>query len=358
MKILHIIDSLQMGGAEKLLLDSIPLYVKKGLKVDIALLHDNDYPFTQELEKQNCCRIYRLSGGSVYNPLLIFKLAKIINDYDVAHIHLFPAQYWVVFAKLIRMSKIKLVFTEHSTNNKRINNSVFLLIDKLIYKAYQKVIAISDPVLEMLQKKIQLPVKKIQLIYNGVNIEKYKKAIILPKTDFFDDRSTILIQVSSFNRAKDQKTLIKSLQFLPEKYCLLLVGDGELRMDCEQLVENLQLENRVKFLGRRTDVPSLLKTANIVVLSSHYEGLSLSSIEGMASGNPFIASNVAGLREIVNGYGLLFSQGNDKELSETILSLEDKEYYQGVVEKCQRRAEEFGIHKMIDSYIDLYKCMM
>ena len=75
------------------------------------------------------------------------------------------------------------------------------------------------------------------------------------------------------------------LDELPELWNVLnLVGGGEERLiaDCKQLVQELHLDDRVKFMGVRTDVPNLLAHANVIVLSSHYEGLSLSSLEGMA----------------------------------------------------------------------------
>lgn len=160
--------------------------------------------------------------------------------------------------------------------------------------------------------------------------------------------------MSSFREQKDQPTLIKSLNFLPNNIKLLLVGDGHLKINCEKLVNDLNLQNRVKFLGIRTDIPELLKTAVIVLLSSIYEGLSLSSIEGMAS-KLFIASDVPGLREIVKDYGLLFQQGNSKELADIVLRLnDDKEYYDEVADKCYQRAQEFDIHRMVERYVEVY----
>lgn len=90
-------------------------------------------------------------------------------------------------------------------------------------------------------------------------------------------------------------------------------------------------------------------------MSSHWEGLSLSSLEGMSSGKPFIASDVDGLHEVVNGYGILFPEGNDKVLSEIILKLmSDKTLYTNIAQKCQKRAEEFDIEKTTSSYLTIY----
>ena len=105
----------------------------------------------------------------------------------------------------------------------------------------------------------------------------------------------------------------------------------------------------------KTDVPELLKAVEVVVMSSHYEGLSLSNIEGMASGNPFVASDVDGLREITDGYGELFPHEDDKALADIILKLStDKEYRQSVIEKCQKRAEQYDINIMAQNYNNVY----
>ena len=151
-------------------------------------------------------------------------------------------------------------------------------------------------------------------------------------------------------------TLIKALEYLPSDVILLLVGEGELLEECRKKAIDLGIESKVFFLGVRSDVPRLLKSADIVVLSSKYEGMSLSSIEGMASGRPFVASDVPGLSEIVRGAGVLFSQGDAKQLANEINHLlDDKKYYDGVVEKCQKKAALFDVSNMVQKHVDLYE---
>ena len=145
---------------------------------------------------------------------------------------------------------------------------------------------------------------------------------------------------------------------LPKTVKLIFVGDGVLRNECERLVKELNLERRVFFLGIRTDVPQLLKSSDIVVLSSKYEGLSLSSIECMASGKPFIASDVPGLNDIVNGAGLLFPVGDEIVLAKHIMDLLNNEsYYNEVAERCLERAEKYSINIMVAKHLNLYKAL-
>jgi len=140
---------------------------------------------------------------------------------------------------------------------------------------------------------------------------------------------------------------------------LLLVGKGVLLEKCRELVTQLNLNSRVHFLGLRFDIPNLLKTADIVILSSQYEGLSLSCIEGMASGKPFIASDVPGLREIVDDKKLLFPFQNDIALGQIILELlDDKNKYDAAVNHCLQRAKQYDMTKMIENHIQLYQSLL
>ncbi|MFD2698509.1 glycosyltransferase [Mesonia sediminis] len=357
MKILQIIDSLATGGAEKLLLDSLSLYREAGIEMDVLVLKDEDYPFMQQLEAMDSCKIYKLGSGSVYQPNHIFKIAKIIGQYDIAHVHLFPAQYWAVLAKQWSGASTKLIFTEHSTSNRRIRNRFSKPIEQYIYSKFDSIAVIADEVESALLKHISLSSDKVFKINNGVDILKYKKAEVQSRDQLnLSQKDFLVIQVSSFKYPKDQATVIKALSILPETVKLILVGDGPQRENCEALATRLGLSNRVCFLGNRNDVPALLKTADIVVLSSHYEGMSLSSIEGMASGRPFIASDVPGLAPIVKDAGLLFPVGDAETLAELILKLKHEPIFnQKIVEACQKRAAQYDIQIMVNQYIQLYE---
>lgn len=362
MKILHVINSLATGGAEKLLLDTLPLYQEKLIVTDLLVLNGFEYPFLKELKELDCCKIFSFGNTSVYNPIHIFKLLPYLRKYDIIHVHLFPAQYWIILAKIISFSKVKLVFTEHNTSNRRLENKIFSFVDRIIYKGYSKVICITQEIKEILLNHTGLNSSKFIVIENGVNLSIIAESSSLLKQDIdkkINQSDTLLIQVAGFREQKDQPTLIKALQYLPSTVKLALVGDGVLRKECEILVDELKLGGRVIFLGLRMDVPQLLKTADIIVLSSKYEGLSLSSIEGMAAGRPFVASNVPGLAEVVAGAGVLFEQGNDKQLAGIITELlNDKNYYDSVSEACLKRSSQYDIHKMIDQHIALYESIL
>ena len=149
-----------------------------------------------------------------------------------------------------------------------------------------------------------------------------------------------------------------TLKLLPQNYRLRIVGGGphEVADSVKSVCHQLGLDDRVDFMGLRQDIPDILEQSDINVLSSHWEDLSLSSIEGMASGRPFIASDVDGLREMVGGAGVLFKHGDDKDLAGKIMQLcEHPDEYRKVAQSCQEKARQYDISVTVNRYLDLYK---
>ena len=360
MKILQVINSLDTGGAEKLLLETIPLYNKKGIEVDLLLLNGKTTPFLETLKAVNSCEIYAI-GTSAYNPFHIFRMVPFLRKYDIAHVHLFPSQYWIVLAKMLSFSQIKIVVTEHSTTNPRIKNYFLSVIDRFIYKFYDKIVCITIDVYQIIIKHLKEPKSKCVVIQNGVELQNiydaqpYTKRMI---SGLFTDQDILLLHIATFNKHKDQKTAIKALKDLPENVKLVFVGDGSLKIDCENFAKELNLMNRIVFLGNRTDVARLLKTVDISILSTNGEGFSLVAIESMAAGIPFIGSDVPGMIN-VKGAGILFEKGNANELAFYIRKLIDEsDFYESIVKSGKKRAEQFDIEFMVDKHILLYQTLL
>ena len=170
----------------------------------------------------------------------------------------------------------------------------------------------------------------------------------------------VVVMVAGFRHEKDQDTVVRAIARLPEdKFELWLAGDGVRRADIEALVGKVGVKDRVKFLGVRNDVPALLHAADAIVMSSHYEGLSLSNIEGMAVGKPFVASDVDGLHEATAGAGILFPHEDDGALAKILLHLQQEPAYAAeVADACYRRALQYDITTTTDAYAAVYDSLM
>lgn len=358
MKVLHVINSLATGGAEKLILETLPKYNELGIKADVLLLNGTSHPFLEELRALNCCEIITLGNSSPYQLQFVLKLIPYFKKYELIHAHLFPTTYFSAMAKKLSFSKTPLIFTEHNTSNKRFRSKKFKKVNSLIYSFFDKVICITEEVKNEVIAKTNLPENKLMIINNGVDLRKISNAQALNRTEIhscLQNDDFLLLQVSSFREQKDQKTLIGALPLLPEKVKLLLAGQGALKKVCEDLVKKLHLENRVFFLGNRNDIPNLVQSIDIGILSSNYEGFGLVAIEAMAAEKPFIASDVPGLSEVVGGAGILFPKGDEKILAEEILKLiKDKEHYREIALKCKKRSEKYDIGLMVEQHLRLY----
>lgn len=354
MKILHVITSLCTGGAEHLMVDLLPKLRDLGNEVELLIFDGTRTAFYEELEQKGIT-IHSLGiGGNVYNPRNIFKMMKFVGKYDIIHTHNTACQLFVPIAKMLRCSKAKLVTTEHNATNRRRGKWYLKPIDKWMYARYDHIICIADKTYSNLVDHIgQKP--NISTIYNGVDVNRF----LNPIKDISKQDRFIITMAAAFRDQKDQDTLIRAMTELPHNYMLYIVGDGARRVFLKQLVAELDLTKRVNFLGIRTDIPDILKLSDIVVLSSHWEGLSLSSIEGMASGRPFIASDVDGLHEIVKDAGILFPHGDYKQLAKEIRQLcNNPVHYNVVSRECQERAKQFDISVMAEKYNETYKIIL
>ena len=168
------------------------------------------------------------------------------------------------------------------------------------------------------------------------------------------EESFVTTMVARFDYPKRQDTLVEAIALLPNQFHAIFVGgtkDDAGLQRVQQLAYNLGVNDRVHFLYLRSDVPRILKSSDVVLMSSEYEGLSLSSIEGMACGHPFIATNVNGLREVVSGAGELFECGNPQELAQLLSRLHsDIDFYNEVTKRCLLRATGYDIRAVADKY--------
>ncbi|WP_289873134.1 glycosyltransferase [uncultured Duncaniella sp.] len=356
MKILHVITSLYTGGAEKLMVDLLPRLAQSGCEIELCVFNGEVTPFKTQLEEAGI-KIHSFTSGSVYNPLHILRLIRLIRrgEYDIVHTHNTAPQFFAAIAKVL--CSVVLCTTEHNTSNRRRGSRWYAPIDKWMYRRYKNVIACSEQVKYNLYHSGLVNSEKIITINNGVPIERFSNAVPLPEIrNSIHYNSRIITMVAGFRWEKDQDTLIRALKYLPKNFFLFLVGDGIRRSELEQLALSENVSDQVRFLGIRKDVPNILHSSDYIVMSSHFEGLSLSSVEGMCVGKPMLASDVDGLKQVIEGAGIMFKHADVKDFVAKILMLEeDKDLYQATAEKCFKRAQQFDISQMTNGYLSVYK---
>ena len=361
MKIIHYINDVASAGAEKLLTDLLPILSEYGHEV-IIICSNNKKSSSKHLKilKKHGIKIYDLNL-SFYNPFQVFKLIKIFKKENphIMHAHLFPTQYWLALTKLFYKNKeIKFIKTEHSVLNERKSYKVLRGLEKFIYNQYDKIIGITDEVSENLKNWLSYPAdsNKIITINNGVNLDEIRNSKALPSTiEFSKDNFNILMVARFDGYAKDQKTLIDALEFLPKNTIIYFAGDGASFEEMKNYVKAKELEQQVKFLGVRSDVYILMHNIDLNVLSTNFEGLSGVTLESLASSKPFIGSDVVGVNSLVPSKEFLFEPKNAKSLSERIIKIMNNvELQNKMVAKGNMHIKKYDINKMANSYNQLY----
>ena len=349
MRLLHVITSLEIGGAQRLLSALLPMQKLQGIDVSLLVYERIDNEFSHQIEEADV-PIISLDVHNFKSPQNIFRLRKVFKDYDIVHVHLFPSLYWSALASI--NMKVKLVWTEHSTSNNRRGKWYFQPIEKFVYSKYKKIISISQQTQDALHKWIKLTDERFIVINNGVDIKAFASIIkpIIPKS---------LIMISRFVSSKDQETVIRAMKQIDKDAILRLVGDGENLLHCKSVAREYGVENRVQFLGARSDVAELIAESYIGIQSSNWEGFGLTAVEIMSCGKPVIATNVDGLRQVVEGAGEIFPVSGVNELAAKVnCLLNNEDYYHTISERCKKRAKQYDISAMTMKYYEVYKSII
>ena len=362
MRILHFITSLRTGGAERLVTDLLPRFRDAGHEVSLLLMDGTRTPLYEELERKGI-RTDALSSGwrSMRNPLLINRLKRYLKEHPVDILHTHNTACQLLAAAAARHLPAALVTTEHNTTNRRRGWKGFRPVDRWMYRQYRQIICVGEETRSGLLSYLEDEgiAAKTQVVPNGIDLARFRDAV--PDPDILALPGRKITMVAAFRPQKDHATLIRAMQFLPEDYRLLLAGGAETQEDrtclrsCRELVRDLGLDDRVRFLGVCTGVPALLSASDVIVLSSHHEGQPLSAVEAMAAGKVFIASDVEGLHGLVEGAGLLFPCGDAEELARLIRQgCEDLPGAETIRKRCRNRAEMYGIDANSIAYLDIY----
>lgn len=317
MRILHIINSLRFGGAERIVLSLVRELSKRcnGTSIEVCTLARGG---RWEQELKSCGVVVHSFGINELNAFgAISNLYRLIKDrgYDIVHAHLWPTLYYVSAIRPF-VSRTAFVFTEHNTWNRRRNHSVFRVFESIAYKSYDLLVANSMETKMALESWIPQLQNKISIIENGVEIPKNRKE------SYGLTRPVCLLTVGRLVRQKGVDIAIAALRNLVaegEEVKLTVVGDGAERLALEKQASDLPVE----FIGFHPEPDSLMANHDIFLMPSRWEGFGLTAIEAALVGIPVIASSIDALRRLVSDdeTGVLFKVGSSTELARKIKNL-------------------------------------
>jgi glycosyltransferase involved in cell wall biosynthesis len=360
MRRLQVIDSLALGGAEVLVSGMYMGFRERGINCEYYLLRAEQTPIERKLASQGGI-IHAPLEAPVYSARHIWALQKHLRafEYDIVHVHLFPAQLWAACGARLAGKATPLVTTEHNTENRR-RKRWYRGIDRWMYGQYQRIASISPATTANLVKWLPEVQDKVVECPNGINFDAFASASRSGKEGLFSlpESTIVVLCVASLDVRKGHDTLLRAVSLVPE-IALVLVGDGPLSRELHNLADELGIASRVQFLGKRMDVPQLLKAADLYVQPSRVDGFGIAALEAMAAGKPIVASNIPGLADVVGDAGLLFPAGDAGQLAQRITTLlGDAGLRQRLAHSAQQRARTFGLEKTLDCYEQLYQDVM
>jgi glycosyltransferase involved in cell wall biosynthesis len=328
MRITHVVENLNRGGLERVVIDLIEQQQLMGHDCQVVCLFEEGRlaPEIQRLGVPlvSCGKQAGLDIGALRK----MRSAIIDHKADVVHSHNAVAHYYAVLAATFLGGRR--INTRHG-----MANHPFSWKREILYRmsmVFSDVAAVvCDRARENFLKYRILPRVKAITIYNGIPVDRFvirnaeARQKLLSETGWPED-SVVLGKVARLNPPKDHHMLLHAMKITraaEPKARLVLIGDGPLRAELEALSQKLNLVDVVSFLGDRSDVASLLPGLDIFVMSSTTEGYSISLLEACASALPIVATNVGGNSEIIvegqNGH--LVPAKSPEHFAEAILHL-------------------------------------
>ena len=299
-RVLHMIDTLSVGGAEKLvvgIVNSIP-------EVEHHIIYLAGSDALLKYLPSNC-KVTRLNFRSRFDiPRCILKVNGYIkkNRIQVIHTHLFMSTF---IARLAAPSNVRIFTTIHNLSSKNYfaRSKTVKFLEKTTYRKQHHIIAICHEVLADYENCVGVK-GPYSVLYNFVDDVFHRNDYKRLK----DKKNLKLVAVGNLKKGKNYSYLIEAFKQMPPEVSLDIYGSGALKDELQQAIDTFQLN--IKLCGNQENIQTILPAYDAFVMSSVFEGQPLALLEAMASGLPAILSDIAVLREVVNNEAVFFDLDN------------------------------------------------
>jgi glycosyltransferase involved in cell wall biosynthesis len=294
------------------------------------------------------------------------RLARLLREenVDVVHAHQYAPFFYALAARVPGLGR-PILFTEHGRHQPDFPRPKRMLVNRMLLSRRDRVVGVGAAVRQALIANEGIPAGRVAVLYNGIDVEAFAASpdqAAARREMGAGPGELVILQVARFDYLKDHATAVRTfanvVSRIPQAR-LVLVGDGPERPGIEALVRELNLADRIRFLGTRIDVDRLLHGADLFMLTSVSEGIPLTVIEAMAAGLPVVATDVGGLREVVaDGVtGLLAPAGDAAAVAECVLQLADAPELRRAMGAAgrERAKDHFDEPRMAAEYGQIYR---
>ena len=326
MIILHLIDTLHAGGAERMVVNLANGLLKRGLKVHVCASRETGV-LSHELD--DGIALLLLNRKSTFDLKAIFRLLVYLKKHKVTHLHAHGTSFFLGWMAAICYPKLKFIWHDHQGNRNLKNLNALKLCSRrmnLVFGVNQSLVKFASDVLNL---------KNANYLANFVIDEKPKLEKGLQNVKLRAIHTFKIIIVANITPPKDHITLVKSFQTVLTKtngISLHIIGapsDVNLYGKLKQYCSDHKLDT-IYFYGTEPRPQRLMAQADLGVLSSKSEGLPLTLLEYAHAGLPVVVTDVGACREVVQDHGLIVPAQNVEALADAISQM---------IQKPQERAQ-------------------
>lgn len=306
MNITHVVENLNRGGLERVVLDLVRLQQQQGHRCQVVCLFERGSLAT-ELDEVGI-PVYACGKRKGLDVRALLRMRRIIRTHGthVLHTHNAVAHYQSVLA-VCGLRATRIINTRHGMGGLNRWHRAELAY-RLALLPTDVIATVCEAARDGAIDKSLLPRRKVRVVPNGIRVESFAVTSPAMRAQLrqrfgLSPQARIVGSVGRLTWAKDQSSLIRAFRIVGEQLpeaALLLIGEGELRERLEQCAAAEGVADRVHFLGDRSDVRELLQGLDVFAMSSLSEGYSMALLEASATALPIIATDVGGNREIVH----------------------------------------------------------
>lgn len=360
-KVMHMIWSLDLGGAEQVVVNLTRNFDRKRfLPVVCCLNQKGRYASLVEGEG---IPVFEMNKSPKLDLFLVPRLVRLIKrmEVDLVHTHLFTANLWGRIAA--KLAGVPVISSEHGMDSWR--NAIDLALDQILTSINEKVVFVSHGVKEFYSERNPAVDQKARIIHNGIEIDKFAPVADREKIRRQLGLSPNAHVVGIVGRLVPDKAhhhFIEAIKLIAKEdpqIRALIIGEGKLLGQLKAKVIKMQLEDKIYFLGNQNELPALYQAMDVFVLSSLREGLPLTILEAMAAKVPVIATNVGGVAECIEHErdGILIEPSNPAKLVEAIQRvLSDQNLRENLIRHANEKVlSRFSVQKMTRDHESLYE---
>jgi glycosyltransferase involved in cell wall biosynthesis len=366
-KIAYVVNSLNLGGAENLVVQMSLAFSSTHSVMVICL--DEPGLWADKLRTAGIpvyC-VYRQDGLDFHTALRLAALTR-KYDIDIIHAHQCTAWFYAALSRLL-FRKPKLLFEEHGRHYPEVRSVKKIIVNKLLVQHLTHyIVAVSHDLSQRLIEFEGVSLGRIKVIYNGIESPlqlSEEKRVNLRKGFGVLIDEFLVGSVGRLDHIKNYPLLLQTFAELITEYPkakLMLVGEGPEREHLQNLAEELAIVEKVIFTGYRQDATDLLQAFDLFVLCSFSEGTSMALLEAMATGLPSVVTDVGGNSDLITSGESGWVVNSDDKHSLLIASKEAigdcRKARKYALNARTRFDKQFTFDRMISGYQNLYLSMV